>query len=146
MAISQTTITGSFRNAKGVPAPITAVTFTLKGSDYEDGELIVLQPVQAEVIDPEAGTFTATVWPNDRGSRGNTTYSLAFKFSDGSTVTGIGDLRVEYSETPVSLEEIETRTRLAGAVKPRGLQLIRRSAYEALPALDPNTVYLVMEG
>lgn len=146
MAISQTTITGSFRNAKGLPAPITAVTFTLKGSDYEDGELIVLQPVQAEIIDPEAGTFIATVWPNDRGVLGGTTYSVAFKFEDESKVAAIDGLHIQYSETPVSLEEIAIRTRLAGAVKPRGLQLIRRSAYEALPALDPNTVYLIMEG
>ncbi len=146
MAISQTTIIGEFSDAKGAPAKLTGVTFALKGSDYEDGKMIVLKPVQAEIVDPDAGSFTATLWPNDRGVSGNTVYSVTFTFEDGSKVSGIGDIRVEYSDTPVSLEEIEVRSRLSKAVKPYDLRIMLQSEFDALAEKAPNTIYLIKAG
>lgn len=143
MAISQTTITGSFITAKGVPAPITEVVFQLKGSDYEDGQLIVIKEVSAETIDTEAGTFSATLWPNDRGMRGNTSYSVVFRFSDGSKVTGVDNIVIRHSANPVTLEDVEVETKLLGAVAPYKLVILRQSEYDALPALAAGTLYLV---
>lgn len=146
MTLSQTTITGSFKTPKGAPAPITDVVFKLKGSDYEDGELIVVAEAPAESIDTEAGTFSATLWPNDRGSRGDTRYTVVFRFADGSTVTGISDLYVRYSDTPVTLEDMDFQTRAGAAVKPYGLVIVRQSQFDPEGPMDPNSVYLILQG
>ena len=146
MSLSQTIVTGSLKTAKGLPAPVTQVTFRLKGSDYEDGELIVIKDVHAEVVDTKKGTFRATLWPNDRGTRGNTNYSVNFKFSDGSSVAGMGDLYVRYSDIPVTLEDIEVQDRIADAVQPLGLVTIRRSEFDPEQPMEPNAVSRILEG
>lgn len=145
MSLSQTTVTGSLKTAKGLPAPVTQVTFRLQGSDFEDGELIVIKDVHAETVDTKKGTFRATLWPNDRGTRGNTNYSVTFKFGDGSSVAGLGNLYVRYSETPVTLEDVEVQGRIADSVQPLGLVTLRRSEFDPELSLDPNAVYLILE-
>lgn len=146
MSLSQTIVTGSLKTAKGLPAPVTQVTFRLKGSDYENGELIVIKDVFAEIVDTQKGTFSATLWPNDRGTRGDTNYSVAFRFGDGSSVTGLDDLYVRYSDTPVTLEDMEVQNRIADAVQPLALITVRRSEFDPERPMDPNAVYLILEG
>lgn len=145
MSISQTTITGSIRTPGNIDARVRAVVFTLSGSDFENDEIIAVGRVEAE-CDTENGDFRAVLWPNDRGLRGTTVYSMAFKFSDGSSVTGINDLYVRHSETPVTIEAMVAQAKIAEAIKPHALKTVLRSQFDPGAQLDPGTVYLVMEG
>lgn len=142
MPISQTTITGSIKTPKNTDAAVTHVKFTLSGSDYEAGEIIAKQSVEAEV-DTAQGDFTVTLWPNDRGIEGTTKYTMAFTFSDGSSVTSLKDIYVRYSPTPRTIEDIAAENKLAGAIKGFNLSVLTAAAYAALDPKAPNTAYLI---
>ena len=142
MPISQTTITGSVKTPANRDAAITEVTFKLVGSDYEDGEIIAANTVTATTIEVD-GDFEVTLWPNDAGMEGNTTYDMGFEFSDGSSVPGLKKVYVRASETPKTIEDVAFETKVAGAVKPYSLQVVTQTQYDGLPTKAPNTVYLV---
>lgn len=142
MPISQTTITGSVKTPANADAAITGVTFTLSGSDFEAGEIIAVNTVSGSVV-TETGDFEVTLWPNDAGMAGNTSYTMAFAFSDGSKVTALSKIFVAYSPTPKTIEDVAFETIAAGAVKPYALQVITQAAYDALTPKVPTTVYLV---
>ena len=142
MPISQTTITGSVKTPANRDAAITEVTFKLVGSDYEDGEIIAENTVAATTIEAD-GDFEVTLWPNDAGMEGNTTYEMAFKFKDGSSVPGLKKVFVRASDTPKTIEDVAFETKVAGAIKPYNFQVITQAQYDQLSAKAPNTVYLV---
>lgn len=142
MAISQTTVTGSIKTPTNLDAKVRGVIFTLSGSDFENGEIVAAGRVEAE-CDAENGDFRVTLWPNDRGLKGNTVYSTTFKLSDGSSVTGIGDIHVRYSDMPVKFEDVVAEARLAAAVQPYGLKIMPREQFDQLGTPEPNIVYLV---
>ena len=142
MPISQTTITGSVKTPAAADAAITGVTFKLSGSDYEAGEIIAANTVTADVT-TATGDFTVTLWPNDAGMEGNTTYAMSFTFDDGSTVPGLKSIYVRASETAKTIEDVAFETKAAGAVKPYALQVLTQAQYDGLATKAPNTVYLV---
>lgn len=142
MAISQTTIMGSIKTPANIDAKVKGVIFTLSGADFENGEIIAVGRVEAE-CDAKNGDFHVTLWPNDRGLRGNTTYSTAFRLSDGSSVSGIGDLYVRHSDTPVALADVAAETNIAAAIRPYALQIMARTQFDQLEAPEPRTIYLV---
>ena len=142
MPISQTTITGSVKTPDNSDAQITAVSFALSGSDYEAGEIIAKNSVSAAVT-PEAGDFTVTLWPNDRGINGDTTYEMKFSFSDGSSVTGLRNIYVKHSDTPKTIEDVAFETIAAGKVKPMALVVLTQSQYDAMAQKAENTAYLI---
>lgn len=140
MPISQTTITGSVKRPDGDDAVITSVEFKLSGSDFEAGEIIAARTVTAEVT-PETGDFTVTLWPNDAGLKGNTSYKLDFKFSDGSVVTGLDKIYVRQSDAPRTIEEIAAETQLQGAIKGYSVRILTRAQYDALATKEAFTLY-----
>ncbi|MDF3606348.1 hypothetical protein PE067_09470 [Paracoccus sp. DMF-8] len=142
MPISQTTITGSFKTPVNADAQLTDATFKLSGSDFEGGEGITANTVTAAVV-TEDGDFTVTLWPNDRGMTGGTSYAVSFRFSDGSTMTMPKALVVSHSDTPVTLEDVVFENQARGAVKPNALRILTQAQYDALTPKDPNTVYLI---
>lgn len=142
MPISQTTITGSVKTPANADAQITGVTFKLSGSDYEAGEIIAVNTVAGAVV-TEDGDFEVTLWPNNRGMTGDTTYSMAFTFSDGSSVPGLKSIYVQHSDTPKSIEDVAFETIAAGKVKPMNLVVMTQAQYAALATKLPNTAYLI---
>ena len=142
MPISQTTITGSVKTPAGSDAAVTGVTFKLSGSDYEAGEIIAVNTVSASVT-TETGDFTVTLWPNDRGIEGNTKYTMAFTFSDGSSVPGLKDIYVRHSDTPKTIEEIAAENKLSGTIKGFSVSILTAAQYAALNPKAPNTAYLI---
>lgn len=142
MAISQTTITGSIKTPDNADAAVTGVKFTLSGSDYEAGEIIAKKVVEADVV-PEEGDFSVTLWPNDKGIEGNTKYTMAFAFADGSSVTSLKDVYIRYSATPKTIEEIAAENKLSGAIKGFTVIILTAAAYAALDPKAPNTAYLI---
>lgn len=141
MPISQQTITGSVKTPANADAAITGVRFTLSGSDYEAGEIIAVNTVQAAVTE-STGDFEVTLWPNDAGMVGNTTYSMAFTFSDGSTVPGLKSIYVRASEGDKTIEDVAFETIAAGAVKPYAIRLISQEAYNGLSPKPSMTIFL----
>lgn len=142
MTISQTTITGSIKRPDNTDAAITEVTFTLKSMDFEDGECIARNSVAAEV-DTRNGDFMIVVWPNDAGLKGNTTYDVSFKFSDGTTIDALRDVYVRSSSDSQTLEDVVAQAGIGKAIAPYALKLLSRAAFDALPTAEPNTLYLV---
>lgn len=142
MTISQTTITGSIKRPDNTDAAVTEVIFTLQGADFEDGEIIAVNSVLAEV-DTARGDFLVTLWPNDAGVQGTTHYNVLFKFSDGTTIPAINKIYVRASDTERTLEDVVAEGIIAGQVQPYQLRIVTQAAYEALTEKAPNTVYLV---
>lgn len=141
MPISQTTITGSVKKPDGSDAQLVGVKFALKSTDYEAGEVIAKNTVEA-VIDSTSGDFTAQVWPNDRGLLGNTKYSVSYEFSDGSQI-GSSDVYIRHSDSPKTIESVAFETVAAGQVAPMNLRVLSQAQFAALSSLDVNTAYLV---
>ncbi|MDO5704028.1 MAG: hypothetical protein Q4G49_03015 [Paracoccus sp. (in: a-proteobacteria)] len=142
MTISQTTITGSIKRPNNVDAAVTEVTFTLQGMDFEDGEIVAVNSVPAEV-DTAAGDFLVTLWPNDAGMKGTTHYNVTFKFSDGTTMPALDRVYIRHSTAEQTLEDVVAEGIIAGQVQPYQLRIVTQAAYEALTEKSPNTVYLV---
>lgn len=140
MPISQTTITGSIKTPDNADAVITSVTFTLEGSDHEAGELIAANTVYATVTTP-TGDFSVTLWPNDRGIKGTTRYTVAFTFTDRSKVTGLNTIYVRHSDTPITIEDVAFDTEAALIKSPR----IVVTTAALFPGLEKtvNTLYLI---
>ncbi|WP_072295516.1 hypothetical protein [Paracoccus sp. SM22M-07] len=142
MPISQQTITGSVKTPANADAPITGVTFTLVGSDFEAGEIIAVRPEQGAVT-TETGDFEITVWPNNMGMKGNTHYKMSYTFSDATKVTMDDKIYVTKGEGPVTIEDIAFDTIARGAVKPYALTIVTQAQYDGLATKAANTVYLV---
>ena len=142
MPISQQTITGSVKTPANTDAAITGVTFKLSKSDFEAGEIIAVNTVAA-TVDTASGDFTVTLWPNDAGMDGTSTYARTFNFSDGSAVTGLASIRVLASSGPKTIEDVAFETLAAGAVRPFALQIMTQAAYDALTPKIASTVYLI---
>lgn len=142
MPISQQDISGSIVTPTGENAQLTSVTFTLTGSDYEDGELIAAKSFEAEVT-PDTGDFTVTLWPNDMGMEGNTNYTFVANFNDGSKVTNVKSLFVKYSPSPKTLEDVAFETKAAGALKPSAFRVTAAAAFAA-EAVHPLNTYSVI--
>lgn len=140
MPISETTITGSFKTPGNTDAQIISATFTLEGSDYEGGENIVVNSVAA-TVSPETGDFSVTLWPNDRGMKGNTRYSVAFAFSDRSKFTGLNSIYVRHSDTPITLEDVAFDTEIE-AIKSHKIVITTAAAFATLPK-SPFTLYMI---
>lgn len=144
MPISDQEITGSFTAPTGQNAQLTSVTFTLTGSDFENGELVTSQTFEGEVTEG-TGDFTVTLWPNDMGMDGNTNYTFAATFSDGSKVTNVKSLFVKYSPSPKTLEDVAFETKAAGALKPSGFRVTTAAAFAA-ETVHPLNTYSVIRG
>tara|TARA_Y100001951_G_C11274459_1_gene260909 strand:+ start:982 stop:1416 length:435 start_codon:yes stop_codon:yes gene_type:complete len=142
MPISQTTITGSVKTPDNSDAQITEISFKLTGSDYEAGELIAVNTTFGSVT-TAAGDFTVDLWPNDMGMEGNTKYTVTAKFSDGSSIPGLKDIYVKYSDTPKTIEDVAFETKAAGAIKPMALVVLTQAQYDALATKSPTTAYLI---
>lgn len=142
MPISQTTITGSFKTPANQDAQLTGITFKLSGSDTEAGETIAANTVTGAVVTPQ-GDFSVTLWPNDKGMEGSTTYDMNCTFADGSSVTHMKKLFVRYSATQKTLEEVAFETKAAGTVKPYSVVVMTQAAYAALTTKAPNTFYAI---
>lgn len=142
MPISQTTITGSLRRPNNADAAVTGISFRLSASDHENGEWVVVNTV-AGVVDTPDGDFTVTLWPNDMGMFGNTTYSVSLTFSDGSTVTDMKQVYVRYSETPITMEDLAFEALARVAVLPYKLKMVTADQYANENPKDPLTAYLV---
>lgn len=142
MPISQTTITGTFRNPDNSDALLTAATFKLIGSDFENGEAIVSNTVFAAVV-TEQGDFTASLWPNDLGINGDTNYQATFTFSDGSTFQRLKTAYIRYSDDPKTLEDVDFETMVAGKVKPYNLLVVTPSQFDRLNPKPPNTYFMI---
>lgn len=142
MPISQTTITGSVKTPGNADAAITSVEFKLSKSDFEAGEVIAVNTVIATVVEND-GDFSVTLWPNDRGVYGDSTYAMTFKFSDGSEVKNPAQVHVKHSDTPKTLEEVVFETVAAGKLKPYELKVLTQAQYAALNPKLPNVAYLV---
>lgn len=142
MPISQQTITGSVKTPANADAPITGVTFTLVGSDFEAGEIIAVRPEEG-TVNTETGDFSITVWPNDQGMKGNTHYKMSYTFSDNTKVTLDDKIYVTLSDGPVTIEDIAFDTIARGAVKPYTLSILTQAQYDALTPKSPSTIYLV---
>lgn len=144
MPISQQEISGSFVDPTGQNAQLTGVTFTLTGSDFEGGETITSKTFDGEVVEG-TGDFTATLWPNDMGMDGNTKYTFAASFSDGSKVTNAPSLYVKYSPSPKTLEDVVFETKAAASLKPSGFRVMTAAAFAA-EAVHPLNTYTVIRG
>ena len=144
MPISQTTITGSVKTPAGADAAITGVTFTLSGSDFEAGEIVAVNTVVGSVV-TASGDFEVELWPNDVGLAGNTFYTMAFTFDDGSKVTAQSKIFVTYSPTPKTIEDVAFETVAAGSVKPNSIRF-RTAAEFANEATHPVSTYTVIRG
>lgn len=142
MAISQTTVTGSFKTPANTDARVLAVIFRLSGSDFENGEGITANSVPAATV-AEDGDFTITVWPNDKGVFGNTRYSVQYVFDDGSVFTALSDVIVRYSPEPWTLEEIAFQMEVSRQIAPTQFRLVTAAQFEALNPPAPNTTYLI---
>ena len=142
MAISQTTIMGSIKTPTNVDAKVSRVVFTLSGADFENGEIIAVGRVEA-VCDIQNGDFHVTLWPNDRGLNNNTVYSVTFKLSDGSSISGIGDIYVRHSDHPVTLEDVVAETMIARDIQPYSLRVMTQAQFDSLGVSEPQTVYLI---
>lgn len=143
MAISQTTVTGSFKTPANTDARVAAVIFRLIGSDFESGELVTVNSVLA-IVDPENGDFEITVWPNDKGSRGGTSYNVTYIFDDASVVTGLSNVIVRYSPERWTLEDLDFQMRASRQLAQRQIREVTAAQFDALNPLDPNTVYLIV--
>lgn len=143
MPISQTTITGSVKRPDDTNAAVIGIEFTLSGSDFEGGEWIVANTVSGTVLTAE-GDFSITLWPNDRGVIGDTMYSVALRFSDGSSVSQAQQMRVQYSPVPRTIEELVFEGRAAQNVAPMLLRALSRAEFDALLTREPNTAYLIL--
>lgn len=142
MPISQQDITGSITTPANSPAAITGVTFTLNKSDFEAGEIIAVNTVAA-TVDTQTGDFEVTLWPNDAGMDGTSSYTMAFTFSDGSKVTGLSSIRVLASNGPKTIEDVAFETLAAGAVRPFALRILTQAEYDAVTPKVASTVYLI---
>lgn len=140
MPISQTTITGSVKTPANADAQITSVTFRLEGSDYEAGEIIAANSVSADVT-TETGDFEVTLWPNDRGLKGTTKYTMSFSFNDGSSVPGLTSIYVRHSETPKTIEDVAFETDI-GAIRNVAIILTTAAGFE-IETKVPNALYLI---
>lgn len=142
MAISQTTITGSIRRPDNSDAAVTEVLFTLSGVDFENGETIAINSVSAEV-DTATGDFIISVWPNDAGLMGTTAYSVAFKFSDGSSIPALQQVYVRASSTDRRLDEIIAEAKIKPLLGPYDFRILTRAAYDGLTEKSATTFYLL---
>lgn len=143
MPISQTTITGSFKTPDNKETGVTKVKFTLNNSDFEAGEIISTQVVEADV-DPQTGDFRASVWPNDRGSKGGTNYKIEFITGvKNEKITGLESAYIRHSDTEKTLEDIFIENQDLGKGSANNLIILTQSEYDALNPKTPKTVYLV---
>lgn len=144
MPISQTTITGSIKTPSGGDAQITEISFKLSGSDFEAGELIAANTTLGTVT-TASGDFTVDLWPNEAGLDGTTTYSVALKFSDGSTVTNMPKIFVPISETHLTIEDLAFISKAMGTVKGYSVVVLTPADYAGLAPKAPRTIYIVVE-
>lgn len=142
MTISLQTITGSIKKPDNSDAQITKLVFTLSSSDFENGEIVAVNTVEADV-NPENGDFTATLWPNDMGMGGKTTYSMAFTFADNSSVPTVRQIYVKKGIGPKTIEEVIFETEAALKLAPNAIALLSRTQYNLLTTKQPNTAYFI---
>lgn len=142
MAISQTTITGSFKTPDDKDAQIAAIEFKLNGSDFEGTENIAANKVTGTVT-TATGDFTVDLWPNDRGRKGNTTYSVTVKFDDQSSITDPKTLFVRHSATPREWADVTAENELSELFKGYKGAVVTAAEYAALTTKAPNTLYAV---
>lgn len=142
MPISQTTVTGAIKTPSNSGANIASVTFTLSDFDYEAGEIISTRAVSA-TVDPETGSFSVSLWPNDRGINGNTRYSVKFTLEDGAVIPGPSNLWLRYSDAPVTIEDVVFETKIYSFAAPYALRILSQDEFDALPAKAPNTLYII---
>lgn len=142
MALSQTTVTGSFRTAADADARVTDVIFKLSGSDFENGEGITTADIPSAVI-TEDGDFEITLWPNDRGVYGDTRYSVEYRFDDGSFFTVMRDITVPYSPSPWTLEDLAYRQRVSARIAPAQFFLLTAGEFEDMQPKPPGSAFQI---
>ena len=142
MSISKTTLRGSVVTPAGMVAALKSVTFTLSGSDSEAGLMIAQNEVDA-TVNAETGSFEVTLWPNDRGLLGNTSYSVSFVFRDGSSLSNVGTIYVRYSPSPREWEDVLFEQAAADLLDGWSIVVLSRVEYAALPEKAPLTAYFL---
>lgn len=142
MPISQTTITGSFKTPDDQDAQITAIEFKLNGSDFEGTEQIAANKVTGTVT-TATGDFTVSLWPNDKGRKGTTTYAVTAKFDDGSSITDPKAVYVRHSATTREWADVTAENELSELFKGYKGAVVTAAEYAALNPKAPNTLYAV---
>lgn len=139
MALSRQEVRGKITLPTDSPATIQRVTFTLLNSDQEGDEWVAKYSIDANI--GANGEFTIEVWPNDKGARGNTRYSVAVTLSGGASVDPIPNIFIREQAEPWDIDDLilEQTTIIAGYTN----RVMTRAQYLALTVYEPNTLYLV---
>lgn len=139
-----TLVTGTVRLPTGQIPTSGYVEFVMSGWDT-DGALIVPHAVRAEIVD---GAISVSLWPNARGWR-SAWYDVRAVVpapalgapSGGATGVRLGRITVPEAEA-ADLAELLLIPPLPGLT---ATVILTQAEYNALPAPDPLTLYLIVE-
>lgn len=140
MPLVTTLLTGPVLLPSGAAPSGGFLRFVMDTYDTDGGQIVAPASVRVDI--GAGGQFSAALWPNSRGSRGSRYGVLLGLLSANNTPVevSLGSISVPESLASVELEDLLGIPVLPGY---SATVVLTQAQYDALPAPDPNTLYLI---